>query len=233
MSRPLRSAPAALIGHSHTHCIAEAISDAGRSDILHYDLKRSGEALNALCYARPGPRTIFLLSNGNQHNLLTMINHPVAFHILPPGSTTKPSQSRHAIPYNVMGGVMTQMFERTRLVHDAVRGAFPNARIVVLAPPPPKGDWSFVERYPGPFSDKVGNGPTPDTTRKAVYDMQIDLIRKDAKRIGAVFLDVPSETLDTNGFLAADYSFGDPTHGNLEYGRAMLRLLTETMDATA
>ena len=62
----------------------------------------------------------------------------------------------------------------------------------------------------------------------AGYDLQMSSLSAYANEKAMKVLPVPAGATTTDGFLKPAFSFGDPLHGNEEYGRLVVSQIMET-----
>ena len=126
--------------------------------------------------------------------------------------------------------------ELRQLLGKLVR-EMPN-RIVIVGTPPPKKDNdklrallasepAFLE-WAAQIGEKEGSIriTNPFVRLKLWYLLQ-DMLAEEAKAANGVFVAVPAETQDEDGFLREDYWAQDVTHANSLYGNIILKKILE------
>lgn len=63
----------------------------------------------------------------------------------------------------------------------------------------------------------------PATIRRKLWFVVQEMLAEAAEANDAAFVPIPTEVLDSEGFLKIEYSFGDITHANSDYARLLLR----------
>lgn len=110
---------------------------------------------------------------------------------------------------------------------DAVIKKFLTAKIILICPPPPIANMDFLRENPGIFDDKIkSNGFVPAEIRENLFEITQQVYASIALEKGVAFLPPPHQAFD-NGFLSKEFYGNDPTHGNIEYGRLVLKDIYE------
>lgn len=219
---------------SHTDCIRRAIPE---------DLAATVEAINLLVHRdklHPGtllprkdalklrqPSLIAVSLGGNGHNILGLIEHPEPFAVVAPGWQEGALDGRQIIPATTLRAVLAERLIRFAHIPATLREMFPDARLVIVNPPPPQGDRAKILATPTVFANDIHRGLAPDALRLAVHAVQTGIYRDLALRLGADFLTTPDRALTPEGLLAAKYCGRDPTHGNTAFGRLMLNCILD------
>ena len=113
-------------------------------------------------------------------------------------------------------------------------------KLCVLGTPPPKKDSEALRRKleREPFfldwaaaigQDVATIKITEPLVRLKLWHLLQDMFRAEAQKVGAVFVPVPAETLDDEGYLKPEYSADDVTHANEAYGALMLKKAIEEL----
>ncbi len=178
------------------------------------------------------PEVVCLVIGGNENAHVGMFEHAVPFSVGEATMGAAPADpSRHFIPYQVM----KSHFERrvsTNLFRSIFK-QFPNSAKVIANTPPPVGEWEHISNNLGAFKDRLTQGPAPLPLRLQLYRIQSLVLKEEAERQGAQFVDVPDNVATEEGFLKPEFYNPDPTHGNLAYGRLMLAKVMKEIGAAA
>ena len=223
-----------IVGMSHVGSLARALKARPRPAVTvinvrqeKIDLFRDLPARQALV-ARVGVVDVVGLAlEGNLHNVFALLNDPQPFWMV---GTPENGQF---IPQEMMLAHMAERLQKTLLLGQVITGLFPNARRILIIPPPPAGDAEHIRRYPVIFADKIGLGVSPDALRLRMYDLQTEVFAAHARSLNAVFLPSPAAARDDTGKLAPCYWSTDPTHGNADYGQLVLDAIEATMKEPA
>ena len=220
-----------VIGRSHTACVKKAADKAGDRHVRVININRDGEPdpadLQRDHEAHP-PVVLGLSFDGNMHNVLCLGEHPQPFTIAGAGG---PEGGRTSIPHAVMRDLFRMRIEgRMTEFVTRYRTCFPEARLVVILPPPPLADLSRIETLSDVLAARVAGGFAPAEIRLAAYECQLEIYRDVAREAGVGCLEPPPAARDDSGLLAPDYTSKDPTHGNEAYGALVLSQLEECMN---
>jgi hypothetical protein len=227
--------PATLIlGMSHTACIRRAVADdmAGRVEVINLfgdqEKMHQGTLLprkDRLSVRKP--EIIAFLLGGNGHNILGLIEHPTAFAVIGANGQDAEFDGRQIVPATTLRAVLAERLARFAHIPASLHEMFPDARLVIVNPPPPLGDHAAILANPRIFADDIHRGLAPDALRIAVHQVQTGIYRDLARRLGADFLTTPDRALTPEGLLAPKFCGNDPTHGNTAFGRLMLNLILD------
>lgn len=159
---------------------------------------------------------------GNQHNVLSMVEHAQKLSVFDDDADVTEDTGRRLIPNAVMDATLAHMLANSfKSMRNLVK-QFPKSKVVLLAPPPPKSDWKMIRQNPSSFQDVIGNGPAPLLTKTTLYNMQIRQLRVLAKDLHVGLMETPADCMDQHGFLRPKFSEKDPTHGNENLGRRLI-----------
>jgi len=229
-----------LVGHSHVSCIAAAERACNSQEIhvvelgkLNYRGKTLAQIMDLIVADCPTTRPIAIgvCLGGNEHNLLGIVENPQPFAVGDATNGTAPrnGENRHFIPHNLL---KDHLKDRTDFVlMRAIFAAFGRAKPFCLNPPPPINDWKHIQANPGKFAEKLHLGPTPDSLKMRLFDIQSEVFEDFAKSEGAAFIRPGRNLLNAKGFLAQMCYDKDPTHGNVEYGKAMAQSIKSFAEA--
>jgi hypothetical protein len=166
---------------------------------------------------------------GNQHQVVSLIQHPIPYDLLSIRSDENASIKRaevNLIPYNTFfeyfwnGIVNGKDGKRLSALKDHSRSP-----IIHLAPPPPKKDSHYINKNHESHFSKSGildYGVSPSELRLNVWRLQIEVYKKYLLGSDIGLLLPPKKSMDCDGFLAEDYSARDATHGNNLYGELVI-----------
>jgi len=219
-----------IAGHSHVGCLQRA--SAKRSDIkvvnvrpLQQEFRKADAIADAISKFNESFNAthICICLTGNQHNVLGILEHPQPFDVGREdiGASTD-DDGRHFIPYQTMLDTLRKQTGNSRALGRAIFDRFGTAQRIVLAPPPPIGDWEHISKFPGVFAEKIDLGPAPAPVRSTLYRIFLQALAEMAEDLDASFI-APDERVTTeDGFLKPEFYSPDPTHGNGDYGRIMI-----------
>jgi hypothetical protein len=167
-------------------------------------------------------------AGGSQHAVFSTIQHPQPFDFLRPASAGQVQQGRTLVPFRALEEAFAApILKGVRKQLSAIRKAS-DARLLCLAPPPPKKSSDFIARnHDSRFASEgiTKLGVTPAELRMKFYCWQDSLLRQVSDEFGATYLDPPPDSLEGSGFLHIDFSADDATHANARYGEAVLAQL--------
>jgi hypothetical protein len=239
-----------VIGDSHTAALEQANkkrASSGNFDIsvLRFSKIKNGkeigdisvDAATSMVAESPPDDLITSTIGGNLHQVLGLVQHPVAFDFIEPGSPSSPdSQPCVLIPYQAIWAVFESRLRRkdgqriTTLREAAARP------IYHLLPPPPKESAAHIlQRYEADF-EKAGiaaNGVTPAPIRLKLWRLQCAVLRSLCTEWDVRLLPPPEGTQTPEGFLKPEYYKNDATHANAGYGELVLRQLEAVAEATS
>jgi hypothetical protein len=228
-----------LFGDSHSHAIQRAIEKRigkGQSAPLsaHRLLKEKNgrnigdtsfeDFLESIRRLTPGDVVLSMIG-GNQHSVLSMIQHPQAFDFFAPGEAA-PDSAKETIPYKALEEVFTRGLRGgDGKTLEALRQAT-RARVVHILPPPPKSDNAFIEQYHETLFAQEGLptlGVSPPALRLKFWKLQARVLERICAELEIEVMRPPRRTIDEEGFLRPEYYAQDATHGNWRYGERVLR----------
>ena len=212
-----------VVGMSHVGALIRARTERPRPGLHlvnlrhdHSEIARDANARKAMIDQFGKVDVLVLLLDGNFHNVLSLLNDPDPFFMVP-----APPNGQF-VPQDMMQAHIDARYQRTLVVGQTIAGMFPARLRIVLDPPPPGGDAAHIATYPGVFAKKIQIGVSPDALRLATYRLQSAVYRAHARELDAVFLSSPAEACNDSGMLAKQYWNTDPTHGNAAYGQLVL-----------
>lgn len=170
----------------------------------------------------PNPEAVAIVM-GNEHAALGLFEHPVPFALghKDGGSIPQDATGRFFIPYEVLKSHFKQRMPS--MLISSIFDKFPDADKYIINVPPPVGDWDHISKNFGRFGERVKLGPSPKGMHRHIYDIQATVLREIGEDVGAGFIEVDPETETEEGCLQPKFYNQDPTHGNFNYGRVMMR----------
>ena len=172
---------------------------------------------------------------GNQHQVFGLVQHPMAFDFIEPGSPSlHDSQQCVLIPYHTIWAV----FESRLRGRDGQRlttlRAATGRPIYHLTPPPPKESAAHIlQRYETAFEEAglAAKGVTPALIRLKLWRLQCAVLQSLCTEWDIRLLPPPEGTQTPEGFLKPEYYKNDATHANAAYGELVLRQLEGVAEA--
>ncbi|PXX88879.1 hypothetical protein DIT71_16965 [Marinobacter vulgaris] len=226
-----------LIGHSHISCFEKVAKNIRNVTVINLrkireSLNTEEEAIKALREIAGGtkPKAVCLSLRGNDHNILTLLEHPKPFAIANQVDLLNNCSERWPIPYSAMKDSLEKTI-REKIEHLSITifKAFPKSRRFYIPPPPPISDWGHIKNNPGIFKDKIDLGFPPLALKMAVYKMQIDILEDLYSSLETSLITIDDSAKTEKGFLKPSYFNNDPTHANALYGELMMnKILKET-----
>ncbi|KNG92236.1 hypothetical protein [Pseudaestuariivita atlantica] len=178
---------------------------------------------------RAEPDAILLICMGNEYNAMAMLEHPRPFDFDLPGSGIDVLDDREIIPTEMMRAQMQYQAERNVLLFWRFFNATTDRPLYVQPPPPPIASEAHILSYPGSFAERAKkSGITPISVRRKMWLLYCDVLREAAQSgTNSHFVDLP-DVVFVDGTLAKQFWQEDPTHGNVDYGKVVLRHLIGT-----
>lgn len=231
-----------VIGDSHTHTVKQAIAarmarnESVGVEAYAYSKVRKGrevgdlslDAVNELVPSLAPADLLVSTIGGNHDAVLGLIQHPVPFDVMMPGS--EPFDELPGIvmiPYAQMKAQLelaVSMRDRKKLRHLR---KLARCAMIHLAPPPPKEDSVMLQRMRSPgYFFRVGGiaerGVSPPSLRLKLWQIQMSVLSDVAAELGIQLLPPPLPTITPDGFLKPEYFGKDASHANSAYGEALL-----------
>jgi hypothetical protein len=161
---------------------------------------------------------------GNQHSVLSLVQHPRPFDFALPGEPFSLKPGAELIPFHavrmLLAESVTSEFQNVTALQKVAPGP-----VIQLPPPPPKADAAHILRSMETYFIEKGltrYGVTDAAIRLKVWRVQVMLLRELCIRAGVIYLPNPPEALTPEGFLAPDFYAKDATHANRLYGQSVL-----------
>jgi hypothetical protein len=168
---------------------------------------------------------------GNQHAVVSTIQHPQRFDFILPGDEQRPvDNAAELIPYRSLyeyfaNGIRT----RDGKTLEALRAAT-QAQIVHLPAPPPKASNAFIKDYHDTQFKAQGIselGVSAPELRLKFWRLQNRALDELCDELDIEMLPVPPKACDPKGFLARPFYARDATHANAAYGELVVAQLEE------
>lgn len=128
--------------------------------------------------------------------------------------------AKPVIPIDMILDVAVSLCKKFEHGLAILRDYWPDARLFVMAGPPPSANDSKARA-----TMKLTASPEP-SMRLAIYQQNVEALRRISSRVGASFIAAPAQSLDKKGFLAEQFN-EDGFHGNAEYGELVFQVLQE------
>lgn len=239
-----------VFGDSHTDALEQARKQrAGSGDdpirVLRFLKIKNGkefgnvtlDAATAMVAESPAGELVASTIGGNQHQIFGLVQHPVAFDFIEPGSPKPPdSEPYELIPYRTMWAV----FEKGLRGKDgqrltALREAIGRPIYHVKPPPPKESTAHILKRHETTFREAglAERGVTPAPIRLKLWRLQCAVLESLCTEWGIRILPPPEGTQTPEGYLKPEYYGNDATHANAAYGELVLRQLEAIAEATA
>lgn len=168
---------------------------------------------------------------GNQHAVVSTIQHPERFDFILPGDEQRPiDRDAELIPfrslYEYFASGIRQRDGKTLKKLRAVT----NARFIHLQAPPPKASNAFIKNYHDSQFASQGIsklGVSAPELRLNFWRLQNVALEELCNELGIEMLPPPPQACDAKGFLARPFYARDATHANAEYGELVITQLEE------
>jgi hypothetical protein len=231
----------ALFGDSHTAALQAAKAYPDRSHVYeHVRIHRLRKTKNGkdvgdtdlqeFCDSiRNFAETDFVYSavGGNQYAVVSTVRSPLEYDVLTsPDDGEMDSPDLTLVPFRALAshierGIRGSLGPVLREIRNSTR-----ARVLHLAPPPPKKSNDFISRHFESRFAKQGLGdlgPTRPELRLKCWKLQNDALARLCDEIGVELVQPPWRTVTPEGYLAERCYANDVTHGNRRYGEYVLK----------
>jgi hypothetical protein len=227
-----------LFGDSHSHAVQRAINKReGKGQRVALSAHRLSKVKNGnqigdtsfeeflkLVQGLAPEDIVLSMIGGNQHAVLSMIQHPRPFDFFTPDREAA-APGVEAIPYRALEDVFAKGLRGgDGKSLEALRKST-LARVVHVIPPPPKADNAFIQRYhESHFARDLPNlGVSPPELRLKFWRLQTKVLEEICAELGIEVMMPPPRTVDEQGYLRPEFYAQDATHGNWAYGERVLR----------
>jgi len=227
-----------IIGHSHVECVKKAIQATHCDQVSAINIRRISNSDSPQLIIKEirktvkdlTPDSICLCIGGNEHNILTIMEHPIPFSVGDRESGQLPTvkdKDRWFIPYHVMLDNMRHKVNRHLPLATAIYEEFPGSARFHFPPPPPIANWEHIKNNPGMFGEKLHLGGGNNEIKRAVYEIQLNAFDELYQGLSAKRIYIPQTLTSEDGFLLEEYYSDNPTHGNKAYGSVMLEAIVK------
>jgi hypothetical protein len=162
---------------------------------------------------------LFSFMNGNEHSILSMVQHPKPYDFcLPWREDLSMEPGYQPISYSVVRGQMEQALRGSIGSLVMARIKLPLIRLVHVLPPPPISSNEQIMRTPEIFRDQfLKYGITPISIRVKYYLLLVEVLRRALEPYRVEIIESPRQASNENGALKDEYAFA-ATHANVAYG---------------
>jgi len=172
---------------------------------------------------------------GNQHAVLSTIQHPKPFDFMLPEETHlgEPVSGTELIPFHTLYSFFGLGLRNGDAKTIQAFRSSTSARMIHLLAPPPKRMNEWIEQHHDTLFVAEGlgrQGVSRPELRLKFWQLQNRALEEICAELGVEVLGPPADALDPNGFLARPYYAGDATHANLRYGELVLQQLEAVVD---
>ncbi|MDQ2089792.1 hypothetical protein [Marimonas arenosa] len=179
--------------------------------------------------AGPAPALWVSRIGGNEHNMLSLLEHdrPIDF-ILPGHEHLGLQDGAEIVTCAYIREVVSTRLERNLKYLPEILEFCPVPLIQVQAPPP-IGDTDHILNNLGAFGKNLTGTPriAANAFRWKVWRLQSQLTEEFCRGLEVPFLENPDPVFSDGGFLRDDLLGRDPTHGNRKYGQIMNDLIVQ------
>jgi hypothetical protein len=180
---------------------------------------------------RRRPDLIVSCAMGNEYNIIAMLNHPRRFDFYLPGRPDLPTdETAEVLPVDLVEDLINfRLGKKLSMYLDLIAERGGDIPKIHIPPPPPIRSADHIRSYPGHFADRVEKfGISPPFFRLKTWLLTCKVQRKLCQARGIVPYGLPGSIFDTDGFLAERFWRVDPSHGNSDYGQAILDDVAQT-----
>jgi hypothetical protein len=171
---------------------------------------------------------VFSFLNGNEHSVLSMVQHAVPYDFVLPGHPDLTLQDgAQPIAYDIVRRQMELALNPTIASLTMMRVCLPRMRVVHVLPPPPLESDERILKTPEVFKDlfqRFGISPLP--LRVKYYLLAAAVLREALAAISVGVVNCPPAALQSNGSIKDEYAY-KATHGNEAYGALVAGQLLE------
>jgi len=236
-----------FVGHSHLTALelglraiqARTPEDLGDTEVRFANLREDAYKLSGFRHGAPEtlpsalkslltdfkPDRIVLVLQGNEHNVLALVEHPQPFDFQLPGEPDLPlDESRTLLTHAAVEATLFHSLQSSVQPIMAAILALAKAPVTALETPPPlAGD--HIRAHPGVFREKLAERPVaPLTLRYKMWRVRTRQLHRLCAALGVAVIPVPANVFDESGLMLKPALHNpDPTHGNAGYGVLALR----------
>lgn len=226
-----------ILGDSHLIAIKSALENSYLLNLFKVDcfqiqkLKnnkvygdKSFDELINLATSYQDDDIIVCVLGGNQHQMLSLVQHPVVFDFFSEDSSVSTNIDCQIIPR----AQVIDLIQSTLNVKDITRlkklRRVSDCKFLQICPPPPKQHLSHIKKFEQGFREKgiLEFGISPDSLRIKFFHEQVKLLASISNEVGCQLIYPPDLAVTTEGFLAQNYYANDASHANMAYGALIL-----------
>lgn len=167
---------------------------------------------------------LFSFIHGNEHSVLSMVQHPLPYDFYLPGREEQELvPGAQPVPYEIIRRQMERALNATIASLAMIRIRLPRMRLVHVLSPPPIASEAQIMQSPERFREQLAYwGITPISIRIKYYWLAIDILRQAVSPFNVEFLEVPPQTVDASGAIKDEYAYW-ATHANEAYGELVCK----------
>ena len=188
----------------------------------------TGRAMDALMrlLREKQPDMMVFLCRGNEHSIISMLQHPMPFDFRIPGEDTALIDGAEELPFALIKAQVAHFAASHALLfwdflNGLGRDVF-DGPIHMLPPPPPILSAQHILAHPSSFgSAAAAFGISPSALRAKVWQVYSGVLKDAVQKTNQPFINLP-QTIFDDGCLAQKFWSKDPTHGNATYGKVIL-----------
>lgn len=183
-----------------------------------------------------GMNLIVSVHFGNDHNAFGIVGPDVPYDFIIPNDSTHYNTSFDIVPHALIDSIAHERLAPTRqyltLLTSELRRVAAHYKLSIfhLAAPSVIPDDAHLRSHAGPletlFSER---GVNDKYVRLKIWKVWMAHFASICKELGIGFVPNPTEVLDDESFLRAGLWANDATHGNVEYGRAVVTNLFDNV----
>ena len=167
---------------------------------------------------------------GHEYLAITLPRHARPFDFVLPSKPDLPRvRNCEIVPYRVVRDILqSRMVINLELISDlSVRSSKP---VYQLMPIPPIGDDNFVMQCSNKFAGKIlEQGLADKTFRLKMYLLYCDILSSHCRALNIRLIALPGQVFDDSGFLHPSGYAKDINHGNVWYGRQLMKHFEATI----
>jgi hypothetical protein len=236
-----------FIGHSHLTALelghraiqTRTPEDLGDTEVRFANLREDAYKLSGFRHGAPEtlpsalkslladyrPDRIVLVLQGNEHNVLALVEHPQPFDFeLPSEPGIAVDESRALLTHAAVEATLYLNLQSSVQPIMAAILALAKAPVAHLETPPPL-DSEHIRTHPGVFREKLTEMPVaPLALRYKMWRVRTRQLHRICGELGVAVIPMPANALDESGMMLKPALHNpDPTHGNVGYGVLAMR----------
>lgn len=230
-----------IIGDSHVDTIKKALKSYEMTEGIDFSAYRypaikneknigdlTEEELDALCKGLTENEFLISVLGGNQHQVLSLIQHPQPFDVLEKNEIYEIEQDVQVIPYQqlldlLQSGLNGKDGKRIKHLKSLTK-----AKMIHLVPPAPKENSEHIlKKHETHFSNSGihDKGVSKASLRAKIWRIQVNALKNLSAEWQVAILEPPKGTIEDNSFLKPEFYANDATHANEKYGELILAQL--------